>query len=191
MSNCKFFVLGALLFLVGCGPIIGAGMVAGGGVKDFEVVEGRLDDIQPGSNVLIVGPFAKTESAYYICRGEEAANFTSAFNSIGLFHADFHMQERFGDPENTAAKLKQMTAEQLQKEFGLKKRPELLLTGVILKRSTVAAPANGVLMDVGYRLEFYDLEQNKQTSIRVRVKDLFQDCIVDVAEALAAEVTGR
>lgn len=187
----RWIALLALFALVGCGPIIGAGMVAGSGVKSFDVVAGDLQKLKPGSRVLVVGPFAKTESAYYICRGEEAANFTTAFNSAGLFQADFYLGDRFEDSQEWLNALKLKTPAQLQTEFGLQDAPDLLLSGVILQRSTVAAPMQGVLMDVAYRLEFFDLRTQQVTSIEVQVKDLFQKCITSVVSDLAARVTAR
>ena len=187
----RWIAMFALIFLVGCGPIIGAGMVAGSGVKNFEVVTGALQNLKPGSKVLVAGPFAKTESAYYICRGEEAANFTTAFNSIGLFQADFYLGDRFDDSQKWLTSLKQKTPAQLQADLGLKEAPEFLLTGVILQRSTVAAPMQGVLMDVAYRLDFYDLQSKTTTSIEVRVQDLFQECIKTIVSDLATRVIDR
>ncbi|WP_020674564.1 hypothetical protein [Geopsychrobacter electrodiphilus] len=184
-------ILMLLVLLAGCGPIIGASMVAGGGVKDFTVVDGQLQNLKAGSTAVIVGPFAKTEQAYYICRGEETANFTSAFNSLGLFQADFYLGDRFAETAKKLAHLKTMTPAQIQSELGLKAAPELLITGVILHRSTVAAPAQGILMDVGYRLEFYDLQTRQTTTIEVQVKDLFQDCITDVVSDLMTRITGH
>ncbi len=87
-------------------------------------------------------------------------------------------------------KHKQKTPAQIQAELGLAEAPDLLMTGVILQRSTIAAPAQGVLMDVGYRLEFYDLQRPQTTQVDVRVKDLFQECITAVVDELMARITG-
>ncbi len=177
--------------LVGCGPIIGAGMVAGGGVKDFRVISGQTQSLTPGSSVLVVGPFAKTEQAYYICRGEEAANFASAFNSIGLFQADYYLGDRFADTAGKLEHLKGLSAAQIKSELDLNSIPQFLVSGTILNRSTVAAPAKGVLMDVGYRLEFYELSTKQVTLMEVQVKDLFQECINDVVSDLMVRLTGH
>jgi hypothetical protein len=187
----RFIVASLLLLLAGCGPIIGAAMVAGGGVKDFTVVDGQLQALRPGAQLLVVGPFDKTPQAYYICRGEEAAEFVSAFNTNGLFQADFHLAERFTDNTSWLKELKEKSPEQIQAELKLDRTPELLLTGVILHRSTVAAPAQGVLMRVGYRLQFYDLRSRQTTAIDIEVKDIFQDCVAAAANALAEKLSSR
>jgi hypothetical protein len=187
----RALIIPVLLFLAGCGPIIGASMVAGGGVKDFTVVSGQLQDLKPGSRVLVIAPFTKTEQAYYICRGEEAANFTTAFNTAGLFQADFHMEDRFGTDSAWLNSLKQKTPAQIQSELGLAEAPDLLMTGVILHRSTIAAPTQGIMMDVGYRLEFYDLHKQQTTQVEVQVKDLFQNCINSTVGELMARITGH
>lgn len=191
MSMIKGLLFLALFFLAGCGPIIGASMVSDGGVKDITTTAGQIQNLVAGSSVLVVGPFDKTEQAYYICRGEETANFTSAFNSLGLFQADYHLGNRFADASEKIARFKKMTPAQIQAELVLKAAPQLLVTGVILHRSMVAAPAQGVLMDVGYRLEFYDLQTRQITTVEVQVKDLFQDCITDVASDLLTRITGH
>lgn len=175
------------MLLTGCGPIIGAVMVAGGGVKELKTVKGELSQLTPGKTLLVLGPLAKTERAYYICRGEETADLTTQFNDTGLFKTDFYMGERYADNSQRYLALRQKTPEQIRAELGLSTTPDILLTGVILYRSTLAAPAQGVLMDVGYRLEFYDLQEQREVVIEVSVKDLFQDCIPD----LVAELLGR
>lgn len=187
----RFIAVFLLLLLAGCGPIIGSAMVAGGGVKDFTIVEGQLNALRPGAQLLVVGPFDKTPQAYYICRGEEAAEFVTAFNTIGLFQADFYLTERFADHAAWLMQLKEKSPEQIQAELKLDKTPEMLLTGVILHRSTVAAPAQGVLMEVGYRLQFYDLRSRQTTEIDIEVKDIFQDCIVAAANALAEKLSSH
>ncbi|MCF6179623.1 MAG: hypothetical protein L3J63_09590 [Geopsychrobacter sp.] len=189
MFMTRGLLLLMLFLLVGCGPMIGASMVSGGGVKQFKTVDGRLQDLKAGSSVLVVGPFAKTEQAYYICRGEETANFTSAFNSLGLFQADFYLGDRFAETRDKLERFKDMTSAELQTELGLKVAPQLLVSGTILTRSMVAAPAQGVLMDIGYRLQFYDLKSAQTTIVEVQVKDLFQDCIDDVVSELTARLT--
>ena len=187
----RSLVISLLLLLAGCGPIIGTAMVAGGGVKDFKVVDGQLQNLHPGAQLLVVGPFAKTPQAYYICRGEEAAEFVTAFNTNGLFQADFYLAERFADNAAWLKQLKEKNPEQIQAKLKLDRTPELLLTGVILHRSTVAAPAQGVLMDVGYRLQFYDLRSRQTTEIEIEVKDLFQNCVAAAADGVLAELSKR
>lgn len=185
----SFVCLLSILVLAGCGPIIGSFMVAGGGVKDFQVLEGSAKSLTPGANLLVLGPLDKTERAYYICRGDEAAKFTSEINASGLFKADFHLADRYADNALFFASLKQKTPATIQQELGLSSPPDILLTGVVLHRSTVAAPTRGVLMDVGYRLEFYDLKSKQKVTFEVEVKNLFQDCITDVVSELLTQIT--
>ncbi len=191
MRLYRAVVIPLLLLFAGCGPIIGASMVAGGGAKDFTLVSGQLKNLKPGSRVLVVAPFAKTDQAFYICRGEEAANFTSIFNDTGLFQADFHLSDRFAKESNLVDQLKQKAPAQIQSELGLAEPPDLLMSGVILNRSMVAAPAQGIMMDVGYRLEFYDLRSQNTTSVEIQVKDLFQECIGDAVNALMNQISSH
>jgi hypothetical protein len=191
MGLYRAVVIPLLLLFAGCGPIIGASMVAGGGAKDFTLVSGQLKSLKPGSRVLVVAPFAKTDEAFYICRGEEAANFTSTFNDTGLFQADFHLSDRFAKDSNLVDQLKQKSPALIQSELGLAEAPDLLMSGVILNRSMVAAPAQGIMMDVGYRLEFYDLRSQKTTSVEIQVKDLFQECIGDAVNELMSQISSH
>ena len=46
-------------------------------------------------------------------------------------------------------------------------------------------------MDVGYRLDFYDLRKQQTTQVEVQVKDLFQDCISSAVGELMARITGQ
>ena len=85
MKTKAFWAGFSLLFLSACGPMIGGMMVAGNGIKDFEVVQGDSSALPLGSQVAVLGPFDKTDQAFYICRGEEAAAFASAFN-LSLIH---------------------------------------------------------------------------------------------------------
>lgn len=181
----------AVFLLAGCGPIIGAGMIAGGGVKSFRVVAGETNNLQPGANLLVIGPLDKTERAFYICRGDEAAAFTSEINASGLFRADFYLAERYADNAPFVAELKQKSPAEIEKMLGLEQTPDILLTGVVLHRTTVTAPTKGVMMDAGYRLEFYDLKTRQTTTFEIEVKDLFQDCIADVVAELATRMTKK
>ncbi len=95
MKTKTFWAGVCLLMLSACGPIIGGMMVASNGVKDFNVITGDLADLPMGSRVAVLGPFDKTDEAFYICRGEDAAAFASAFNQSGLFSAELAMDTRF------------------------------------------------------------------------------------------------
>ncbi|PLX78494.1 MAG: hypothetical protein C0616_14485 [Desulfuromonas sp.] len=183
MKTRLSIVLTALL-LTACGPIIGAGMVAGNGVKDFKVVSGDLQDLQIGSRLVLLSPFAKTSQSFYICRGEDASEFADAFNAAGLFVAEV----AFGEPEGRnlreVEKLQALSPADLQSQLALSAAPQVLLTGTILKRETVAAPVQGVLMKVAYRLEFLRLDDGMKTVVEVAVQDHFQDCIATAVKEL-------
>ena len=180
----------SVVLLVACGPIIGSSMVASNGIKGFEVTKGTLSDLKAGSRVLIVAPFAKTPEAFYICRGEDASVFVDAINETGVFSADFHMDDRFEDNSALIASLEKLSPAEIQSKLHLKEAPQILLTGTILYRETVAAPAKGVIMKVGYRLEFLDLSSAKKTVIEIDVKDMFQSCIRTAVQELTKRIAG-
>jgi hypothetical protein len=191
MKTKSFWAGICLLILSGCGPMVGGMMVASNGVKDFKVIQGNLTDLSTGSRVAVLGPFDKTPEAFYICRGEEAAAFTSAFNQSGLFAAELAIDTRFPDELPQAHQFKGRTQEELQKALGLKQTPELIMSGTILSREMVAAPANGVIMTAAYRLEFLNLSNGQTTVIEVTAKELFQDVVPKTVEHLAKQMSGR
>ena len=121
-----------LLLLSACGPIIGSMMVAGTGVKDVTVVSGDLTSLKAGSRVAVVGPFAITAEAFYICRGEEAANFASSFVTRGLFQAELSVDQRFPDSLPKVQDWQGKTPAQVQELLGLDAPPDLMLSGTIL-----------------------------------------------------------
>lgn len=186
------FFLSALLVvsLSACGPIIGSMMVASAGVKDFKVVSGQLSDLTAGSKVLVLAPFAKTPESFYICRGEDASVFTTTFNEVGLFDTDFHMDGRFEDNSALIAKLKKTAPTEIQSQLHLKKTPDYLLTGTILSRETVAAPKQGVIMKVTYRLEFNNLGNGGVTVLEIEVHELFQQAIPAVVKEMTKRIAG-
>lgn len=180
-----------LLMLTACGPMIGGMMVSNNGVKDFQVLEGDLSDLSAGNRVAVLGPFDKTSEAFYICRGEDAAAFASAFNQTGLFMAELAIDTRFPDDLPQARQFKGRTQAELQKVLGLEKAPELIMSGTIMKREMVAAPANGVIMTATYRLEFLNLANSRMTVIEVTTKELFQDVVPETVAYMAKKMIGR
>ena len=50
------------------------------------------------------------------------------------------------------------------------------------------APTRGLIMQVGYRLEFVKLEDRSSVVIEVTVKEHFRDCITAVAAEVAKQV---
>ncbi len=177
-----------LLLLTACGPMIGGMMVSGNGVKDFDVISGDLADLKPGSQVAVLGPFDKTAEAFYICRGEEAAFFTSSFNQTGLFSAELAIDTRFPEVLPTAKQFRGQSPAAVQAALELSKIPEIVMSGTILKRDMVAAPAQGVIMTVTYRLEFLNLASGQTTVAEVKVKEMFQDAIPETVNELARQL---
>lgn len=165
MKTKAFWAGLCLLLLSACGPMIGGMMVASNGIKDFKVVQGNLSALTPGSQIAVLGPFDKTEQAFCICRGEEAAAFTSAFNQFGLFSAELDVGTRFPEKLPTTAQFKGHTQADTQQRLGLQKSPDIVMSGTILSREMVAAPANGVIMTATYRLEFLNLADGQTTVI--------------------------
>jgi hypothetical protein len=70
-----------------------------------------------------------------------------------------------------------MNVSQLKAEFNLKNEPDLVMFGTVLERETIVAPTRGIIMQVGYRLEFYNPATNGSTIIEITVKKHFKDCI--------------
>ncbi|PLX85568.1 MAG: hypothetical protein C0614_04340 [Desulfuromonas sp.] len=188
MKTKAFWGVLCLLLLSACGPIIGGMMVAGTGVKEVTVVRGELTTLTAGSRIAVLGPFAKTAEAFYICRGEEAAGFASSFVTSGLFQAELSIDQRFPDRLPTIQDWKGKAPAEVQKALDLDAPPELLMSGTILKREMVAAPMQGVITHVVYRLDFLDLQSGQEVSMEMTVKELFQEAIPSVVEELARRV---
>ncbi len=178
----RFFLLS--LLLSGCGPVIGQVMRIADGLKDFELTQGKIEDLAGGGELLVYGPFAKTSEAFYICRGEDAAHFAEELVKAGLFQSSLRLDREELDPSRAAALLKTLGAEELRQKFGLEKAPEKVLLGTILYRRTIVAPTRGVVMDVGYRLEFYDPRSRQSTVIEVAVRDLAERTVPRLVEEL-------
>ncbi len=188
MKTKAFWAVICLLMLTACGPMIGGMMVATNGVKNFEILQGDLADLTIGSHVVVLGPFDKTPESFYICRGEEAAAFASAFNQSGLFSAELEIATRFPKELPQAHQFKGRTQKELQTALDLKSEPDFIMSGTILTREMVAAPANGVIMTVAYRLEFLNLDNGRTTVVEVTVKELFQEAIPEVVEYMAGQM---
>jgi hypothetical protein len=189
MRNLRY-LLPILIMVVfsGCGLIYGQVMRTSEGVGQMDVISGQMSALRPGSRILVVGPFAKTREAFYICRGEEAATFAQYFNEKGLFRAELSVMPGFDDPAKRVAELKGESASQLQGDFGLREAPELILFGTILSREMTVAPGRGVVMSVSYRLDFYNPQTRQSTVVEVAVRDIFSDCIPDIVDALMEKI---
>lgn len=179
------------LLLGACGPIIGGIMVAGTGVKEFRVTGGNLAALRPGAKLAIIGPFDKTAEAFYICRGEDDAAFASSFRQTGLFAAELAIPDRFPKQLPKAADWRGKSAAEVQEALRLNAAPDYLMSGTILRREMVAAPMQGVIMKVAFRLDFLELASGKITSVEISAEDLFQDAIPTIVRELARQIRRR
>lgn len=181
----------AVLLLGACGPIIGGIMVAGNGVKDFRVTSGSLATLRPGAKLAIIGPFDKTPEAFYICRGEDDAYFATSFKQAGLFAAELAIPDRFPKQYPKVADWRGRTPAEVQQAFKLSAPPDYLMSGTILRRDMDAAPAQGVIMKVAFRLDFLELATGKTTTVEVEVQELFQNAIPEIVREFARQLGRR
>ena len=178
----------ATLLLCACGPIIGGMMTAGNGIGDFRVTSGNLETLRRGGKLAVIGPFDKTPEAFYICRGEDEAHFVSVFKQTGLFAAELGVPDRFPKQLPKIADWRGKSGAEIQQAFKLTAAPEFLLSGTILKRDMITVPAQGVVTNVAYRLDFLEIATGKTTTIEVQVKELFQDAIPTIVRELARKM---
>lgn len=181
----------AVLLLGACGPIIGGIMVAGNGVKEFRVTNGSLATLRPGAKLAIIGPFDKTPEAFYICRGEDDAYFATSFKQTGLFAAELAIPDRFPKQYPKVSDWRGRTPAEVQQAFKLSAPPDYLMSGTILRRDMDAAPAQGVIMKVAFRLDFLELATGKTTTVEVDVQELFQDAIPEIVREFGRQLGRR
>lgn len=181
----------AVLLLGACGPIIGGIMVAGNGVKEFRVTNGSLATLRPGAKLAIIGPFDKTPEAFYICRGEDDAYFATSFKQNGLFAAELAIPDRFPKQYPKVADWRGRTPAEVQQAFKLSAAPDYLMSGTILRRDMDAAPAQGVIMKVAFRLDFLELATGKTTTVEVEVQELFQNAIPEIVKEFGRHMGRR
>ncbi len=183
MKTSKLFFLVSLALLVsGCGLIYGQLTRAGDGIKSFAIIQGDLSRLKGGGDLLVYAPFAKTDQAFYVARGEEAASFATKLEEAGLFRTEFLFERDLDDVEKTAARLRGMTATELQSFAAMQSAPRMILFGTLLARSESVAPTRGVLMDITYRLEFFEVATRTSTIIEVQVRDLAEQCVDTVVK---------
>lgn len=181
----------AVLLLGACGPIIGGVMVANNGIKDFRVTSGSLATLRPGARLAVIGPFDKTPEAFYICRGEDDAYFASSFKQSGLFAAELAIPDRFPKQLPKAVDWRGKSAAEIQQAFQLNTPPDFVMSGTILRREMVAAPMQGVIMKVAFRLDFLEVATGNITSVEAEVKELFQDAIPAIVKELGRQMGRR
>jgi len=171
--------------------MMGGMMTASNGVKEFNLERGSLETLKPGSRLAVLGPFATTPSSFEICRGEEAAIFTSVFNQTGLFSAELAMNSRFSEESTQVADWHGKSPQSIKETFSLDNPPDVLMSAVILYREMIPAPTKGIVMKVGYRLDFLDLATGKETSVEIMVQEMFNDAVPSSVDALAKHIVGH
>ncbi|NIQ97123.1 MAG: hypothetical protein GWO11_01280 [Desulfuromonadales bacterium] len=171
-----------LLALAGCGPIYSAIAKGGEGVRDFEVVQGDLSLLRPGANLLVLGPFDRTDQAYYIAKGEDASQFAARFEESGFQNAELHIERQFDKLEETATLMRGKSAESLKDDYGLSAAPDTILFGTIVHRGPVTVVPFRAVMPVTYRLEFYDVSSQSSAIVEVRVKMRYEEIIPAIVE---------
>lgn len=190
MKIRNMLVLAVLFaFVTSCGPVIGQLMRMSEGIKDFNVSAGKLSDLKKGQNLLVVGPFDKTDKAFYIARGDEAAAFPVEFEKTGFFKAESYIGNKYKDISEMTSAIRSKSAADLKRDLGLKRQPDVIMFGTILERETIVAPTRGIIMSVGYRLEFFNLKTKSSTIVEVSVKDHFSKCIARVAQEIVAKAS--
>jgi len=75
--------------------------------------------------------------------------------------------------------------------MGLASPPDLLMSATILHREMVAAPAQGVIMKVGYRLDFLELASGRSATVEISVQEMFQDAVPASVKELAKNLGRR
>jgi hypothetical protein len=178
------------LTLSGCGIIVGSVMTAGTGVDDLRVTQGDLATLRKGARLLIVSPFRKTETGYYLSRGDDPIQFADAMNEQKLFAADVHFIQEYGKADLVEKSLREMDGAKLAQGLRLDAPPDYLLFGTIRHRDTIVAPMRGVIMEVKYRLEFLDVATRKTVTVEVEAHDLYQDVHPGIVEELAERMSG-
>lgn len=178
------FLLLLLSPLSACGPIYGQLTKVTDDV-DIEVTAGKLSDLRQGGKLLVVGPFTRDRGAYYICRGEEANAFASTMKEQKVFITESLYTDADLIP---VEQLRSRNGRTLQAELNLAATPDYLLLGNIRYRQLDVIPVRGVVMTVGYTLEFIDLKTGQATVIDIDVKDEQGKCIDAAVAELAREL---
>lgn len=175
-----------LLFLplASCGPIYGQLNELSDSLE-VKVVSGKLTELQAGGNLLVVGPFTKEKDAYYICRGEEAETFAKRLKKEMLFTSEFLYSDNYKTLGN---QLRKKNGLELQAELNLSQTPGFLLLGNIRYRQMHVIPIRGVVMSVGYTLEFIDLKTGESTIVAIDATEELAKCIDGAVVELAKKV---
>ena len=103
-------------------------------------------------------------------------NHFQEINALNNVSGELYMGRKYGDLPEMVSSLRSLGQDSLKKDLNLKAKPDLLLFGTILERETIVAPMRGIIMQVAYRLEFYDPSNRASTIVEVKVKEHFKDC---------------
>ncbi len=184
------FLVPLLLVMVSCGPIIGQMTRLGDGIKNFQVVSGSLSSLERGKKLMVVGPFATGEGAYYIARGDDAVFFYRDFKRNGFWEPELYVGDRNQDAEEVKNSLRSLRGAALKDKLGLNAVPDFILFGEITERSTFVAPTRGLLQRVGYRLEIVNTANGSSTVVEAVVRARFPDCTRIIVDEIIRRAQG-
>jgi len=182
----RLYLIGFCLLLAGCGPLIGLGSKMADGIGKVTVT-GDATTLR-GGDLLVYAPFAKTDRAFYICRGEEARNFADELQRRGLFTTDLYFERTPGKEETTAAELRKLNGAEIKARLGLEKQPQRILFGTFVSREESAVPLRGVVMETVYRLEFFDVASRASTVFEIEAHFLTEEMIANVVAELGRRI---
>jgi hypothetical protein len=187
----RFLLVAFALLLSACCPLAGQLMKISEGIKFFAVREGQLSDIRSGGTLLVFAPFAKSEQAYFICKGELEEQFAVELTKAGLFQGESYLERRPAQLKATIAALRNASGEELQQQLQLQAAPLTVLFGTLLEREATVAPLRGVVMEERYLLEFYNVASKRSVKIEVAVRDLAEKSISALVAELQRELASK
>ena len=176
--------LAVLLVLSACGPIYSVVSKASEGIRDFKVVEGDLSMLKPEGRLLVYGPFTKTDQAYYIAKGEDAAQFAASFDQTGFQKSELYIENNFAQLEQTAQQMRGRNAARIKEDYGLEAEPDTILFGTLVERGPVTVVPFRAVFLTTYRLEFFDVASGTSSVVEVKVKMRYEDIIPSIVEEI-------
>lgn len=210
MNQVKFLLLLACAVLLSaCGPLTGQKIKATEGLKGYKVVSGDVANLKGVKNLLVFGPFIGTgeqlqtctpgvdclypynRDIHFVTKYNDAQRFAEGLKKARLFDTELFLQVHYDKAEETVNRLKGMDSRQIQAEFNLKQPPELVLFGTVDKRNLEVAPLRGVVVDVAYRLEFYNPDSRQTTLLEVAVKGLFDEDLKTIISELNSRMAAK
>lgn len=179
------------LLLTACGPIFGQLMKLSEGIKSFAVREGQLSTIKTGGTLLVFAPFAKSDDAFFICKGETEYAFSAEFLRTGLFQSEYYLERQPQQVAATSSWLREASAGDIRGKLQLQSAPQTILFGTLLKRETTVAPMRGVVMDEFYRLEFYDVAAKRSVIVELAVRELAEKTVATAVAELHRQLLNK